>query len=141
MFYPTGNNTGSRCLVCMKDEEKEIRKAIDECQCNNVSEAVKKWLDEKCYCVESWQMKNFLKECGLSVEKIEEDMGAAPAAPMASLNTTPGMGNPTTPTNDGTNSGCYDVSKTGSGDLFPSLGAGGKKKKKNIISFLNFIKK
>ena len=81
-----------------------------------------------------------------------EDMDAAPAptsapAPgLATLGNVPGMGNPSTPSNDGTNAGFHDLNKTGSGDKFTTLNAGTAaarkkgKKGKNLISYIDFIK-
>jgi len=152
MFYPTGDSTKGRCLVCMEDENLEIGEALNECNESCMTECMGKWLDEKNYCVEKWQLKEYLKNRGCNEEKIMEDMGAAPAptaapAPgLATLGNVPGMGNPTPPSNDGTNAGFYDASKTGSGDKFPSLTAGTPaakkkgKKGKNLISYMGFIK-
>ncbi len=154
MFYPTGDTTKGRCLVCIEDEKPEISEALNECNESCVTECMGKWLEEKNYCVEKWQLKEYLKEMGCNEEKIMEDMGAAPAptaasapAPgLATLGNVPGMGNPTPPSNDGTNAGFYDPSKTGSGDKFTTLTAGTAasrkkgKKGKNLISYMDFIK-
>jgi len=152
MFYPTGNTTKGRCLVCMEDEKKEINETLNKCNESCMTECMGKWLNEKNYCVEKWQLKEYLKEMGCNEEKIMEDMDAAPAptsapAPgLATLGNVPGMGNPSTPSNDGTNSGFHDLNKTGSGDKFTTLTAGTAaarkkgKKGKNLISYIDFIK-
>ena len=160
MFYPTGKTTGTRCLVCMNDEKPAIEECMQECDSSTMTEALKKWLDENQYCVECWQMKEYLTQKGVSSAKLDEDMGAAaapaaPAAPaggpagsaFATLGTTTGMGIVAPPTNGGTNAGFYDSSKDGSGDKFPSLTVGtpaAKKRHKKgsgIASFLDFIKR
>lgn len=160
MLYPTGKTTGNRCLVCMEDEKPQIEECLSECGTDQMFETFKKWLDENSYCVECWQMKEYLQAKGVPADRIDEDMGAgAPAAPsapaggaagsaFATLGSTPGMGIAAPPTNGGTNAGFYDASKDGSGDKFPSLAVGtpaaaSNKKRKNraIASYLDFIKK
>ena len=157
MFYPTGQNTGGRCLVCMEDEAQAIEEALCGCGPDKTMESFKKWLNENQYCVECWQMKESLTKRGVHPKKLDEDMGAggAPVAPagapagnaFATLGTTPGMGIAAPPTNGGTNAGFYDSSKDGSGDKFPSLTVGTPaarkrgKKGKSISSYLEFIKK
>jgi len=149
MFYPTGKSLNGKTLVCMMDEEEELDDMIDEC--GGSSEYVKKitgWLDEKDYCVESWQMKEYLKAKGMEEEKMNEDMGAAaaPAPGMATLGNVGGMGNPAPPSSGGaTNAGFYDPSNNGSGDKFPSLTVGSpaarsRKHTKTVKSYLDFVK-
>ncbi len=156
MFYPTGEGTSGRCLVCMEDEATSIEETLLECGSSQLIETFKKWLDENNFCVECWQMKENLVKRGIPAHKLEEDMGAggAPVAPagapagnaFATLGTTPGMGVAAPPTNGGTNVGFYDSSKNGSGDKFPSLTVGTpaankkKKKFKTLSSYLEFIK-
>lgn len=153
MFYPTGNTTGNRSLVCMDDEAPGIEECLSECDSSQMVESLKKWLDENQYCVECWQMKECLMKKGMTSEKLDEDMGAggAPVAPagapagsaFATLNTTSGMGMVAPPTNGGTNAGFYNSSKDGSGDKFPSLTAGtpaAKKRRKKIVNYKDFTK-
>jgi hypothetical protein len=144
MFYPTGIDTGGRCLVCMKDEKKNIKKSIKECGGSHYG--IDKFLDENNYCVESWQMRKYLGKLGIS--RLDEDGEAgAPAAGFNTLGNVGGMGNPSPPTNGGTNAGFYDASKSGSGDRFGSLGVGavqGKQKKnksKRLLAYHDFLSK
>lgn len=157
MLYPTGKTTKGRCLVCMEDEAPEIEKALRECGTSGLMESFRRWLDENKYCVECWQMKKHLTERGMAPEKLDEEMGGAPAAPsapagapagsaFATLGSTPGMGNVATPTNGGTNVGFYNPAKSGSGDKFPSLTVGtqaakGRGKKKSIATYGDFVKR
>jgi hypothetical protein len=143
MFYPKLEN---RCLVCMKDEEREIEEAIANCGETEVLEALTEWLNENEYCVETRQLEKYLADKGI-VQKIDEDgMGGAPAAGLTTLGDVGGMGNPAPPSNGGTNAGFYDAGRSGSGDKFPSLNVGtpaAKKKPKNyktLISYLDFVK-
>jgi len=148
MFYPTLEN---RCLVCMNDEEDEITEAIKDCDPDDVVEMLTEWLNEKGYCVETRQLDQFLADKGVVRKISEDDMGGgAPAAGLTTLGNVGGMGNPTPPTNDGTNAGFYDDTKSGSGDKFSSLtvgtqAAGSKNKKKkgykSLISYLDFVAK
>lgn len=160
MFYPTGNSTNGRKLVCIDDERKNLDECLNECNCNescdcddcNCNEScncVENWLGENNYCVEKWQLKKYLNDRGLKMQKLDEDMdgGAAPAAGLATLGNVGGMGNPAPPTNGGTNAGFYDGSKNGSGDRFGTLtvgtGAANKKgkRKKKMISYKEFVDK
>lgn len=149
MFYPTGNGTKGRKLVCIDDERKSLDECMNECNCNESCNCVENWLGENNYCVEKWQLKNYLKGRGLAVQKLDEDMegGAAPAPGLATLGNVGGMGNPGPPTNGGTNAGFYDGSKNGSGDRFGTLtvgtGAANKRgnRKKKMISYKEFIDK
>jgi hypothetical protein len=111
-------------------------------------ECLQEWLEENDCCVEEWQMKEYLKNKGLSESQINEDLaaGGAPFAGAATTSNVSGMGNPATPQNDGTNAGFYNDSLKGSGDRFTSLSTGtpaAKKKKgdrkKAIASYLDFI--
>ena len=131
----------------MQDEEENIDNAIDDCDHSNMMEAINKWLDGNDYCVEKWQLKEYLKAKGMSEAQINEDMGAAPAAPapgLATLGNVSGMGNPAPPSSAGaTNAGFYNPANTGSGDKFPSLTAGtpSAKKGKVVSNYLEFLKK
>lgn len=147
MFYPTGDGTKGRCLVCMKNEKANIKKAIEECE--SAKAGIDKWLDENEYCVESWQIKKYLAKLGMNKLKINEEGegGGAPAAGFNTLGNVGGMGNPSPPTNGGTNAGFYDSSKNGSGDKFGSLGVGAVPsknkygKKKRLLAYQEFLKK
>jgi hypothetical protein len=106
------------------------------------------WLKEKQCCVESWQIKEYLKERGIEESRIDEDMASGSAspspAPLATLNNTSGMGPVQAPRNDGTNAGFYNKDLVGSGDKFPSLNVGTNKlsaKGKIVKNYYDFIKK
>ena len=149
MFYPTGNSTNGRKLVCIDDERKNLDECLDECNCKESCNCVENWLGENNYCVEKWQLKNYLRGKCFEVQKIDEDMGAvaAPAPGLATLGNVGGMGNPAPPTNGGTNSGFYDNAKNGTGDIFNTMSAGtnaARKKsgrKKKMISYKEFVEK
>lgn len=149
MFYPTGNLPHGKILICMADEEENLDDLIDECDDTSSYVAkITEWLNENHYCVESWQLKEYLKAKGLEEEKINEDMvaSAAPAPGLSTLGNVPGMGNPAPPSPNGaTNSGFYNMANSGSGDKFPSLTVGTpaakSKKKKTVATYLDFLKK
>ena len=132
----------------MMDEEDTLDDIIDECQSSDqYVSVITEWLNENGYCVECWQMKEYLKAKGMDETKMNEDMAAAAPAPgLATLGTVGGMGNPAPPSAAGaTNAGFYNSENQGSGDKFPSLTVGTpaakSKKKKTVASFLDFIKK
>lgn len=150
MFYPTGKSPNGSMVVCMHDEAPEISEALKDCDESCILECMTAWLKEKQCCVQSWQLKEYLKEMGIDEMRIDEDMSAgisAPApSPMASLNNTPGMGPVQAPKNDGTNAGFHNKDLVGSGDKFPSLNVGtssmkGKAKGKIVKNYYDFIKK
>ena len=150
MFYPTGNSTNGRKLVCLEDERENLDKCMAECNCSESCNCVENWLGENQYCVEKWQLENYLRDRALTSYKIdEEDMGgaAAPAPGLSTLGNVGGMGNPSPPTNGGTDAGFYDSNKTGSGDTFNTMTVGtnaARKKtrgKKKMISYKEFIEK
>lgn len=140
MFHPTGNMPNGKILICMEDEELEIDELIEECESTKMVETITKWLDENNYCVECWQMKEYLKAKGMNENDINEDMGG-----LATLGDVSGMGNPAPPSADGaTNAGFYNSANQGSGDKFDSLTVGTPaakgKKKKTISNFIDFLK-
>ena len=146
MFYPTGNSTNGRKLVCIEDERKNIDSHLDKCNCSESCNCVENWLNQNDYCVEKWQLRNYLTVSS-GVRKIDEDMdgGAPPAPGLSTLGNVGGMGNQISPSNDGTNAGFYDSTKTGSGDKFNTMSAGtnaankkGRSRKK-MISYKEFI--
>jgi len=147
MFHPTGNSPKGKTLICMEDVENELDDIIDECEPSKMVEGITNWLNEQGYCVECWQMKEYLKAKGLSEETVNEDMAAAAPAPgLATLGTVSGMGNPAPPSSAGaTNAGFYNPANQGSGDKFPSLTVGTpaakSKKGRSVATFLDFIKK
>lgn len=140
MYYPTGNSTRGRTLVCMCCEN-DVPIMEDQETPDAIEVKIKEWLDENNYCVEKWQMDEKMKSCGCEGYDLQEMEGGAPAGDMgggsfATLGTTQGMGNVTAPAAGGTNADFYDGA-VGSGDKFPSLTVGtpaarkgGKKKKK-----------
>jgi hypothetical protein len=129
MFYPTGNNTKGRMLVCISDVEPELDDKTCDCNDDCLVNCVNEWLNEKNYCTESWQLKNYLKKKGLMESKIDEDMQGG----LASLDTVSGMGVAAPPTS----------TTEGSGDKFDTVTAGtpAAKKKKKILRFSDFNKK
>lgn len=140
MFHPTGNMPNGKILICMEDEELEIDELIEECESTKIVETITKWLDENNYCVECWQMKEYLKAKGMNENDINEDMGG-----LATLGDVSGMGNPAPPSAAGaTNAGFYNSANQGSGDKFDSLTVGTPaakgKKKKTISNFIDFLK-
>jgi hypothetical protein len=145
MLYPTGKTTGGRCLVCMSDHLNDINEKLYSCNENCVLECLNEWLSENNYCLECWQVNEYLKNKGYK-SKLNEDGSAAPAPGLATVGNVSGMGNPATPTNDGTNAGFYNAAKVGSGDRFDSLTVGtpaSRKRKKNsslVKKFQQFIK-
>jgi hypothetical protein len=149
MFHPTGNSPKGKTLICMEDVELELDDLIDECEPAKMVESITKWLDEKGYCVECWQMKEYLKAKGMDENAINEDMAAAAPAPapgLATLGNVSGMGNPAPPSAAGaTNAGFYNPANQGSGDKFTTLTVGTpaakSKKGKMVASYLDFIKK
>jgi len=128
MFYPTGNNTKGRTLVCVSDIEPQLEEKTCDCNEKCMVNCVNEWLNENKYCTESWQLKEYLKKKGLVESRIDEDMEGG----LASLDTVSGMGNVIPPTS----------SSEGSGDKFGSVtagtGAAKKNKKKRLMRFSDF---
>jgi hypothetical protein len=128
MFYPTGDNTKGRMLVCISDIEPELDDKTIDCDDSCMVNCVNEMMHEKNYCVESWQLKNYLKDKGLMESRIDEDMEGG----LASLDTVGGMGLVAPPTR----------TSTGSGDKFGSVTAGTpaakKNKKKRLVRFSDF---
>ena len=128
----------------MMDEEEELDNIIDECgSSEKYVRAVTEWLNENDYCVEGWQLKEYLKAKGMEEGKMNEDMvaAAAPAPGLSTLGNVSGMGNPSPPSSAGaTNSGFYNPANNGSGDKFTSLtagtGAARNKKAKTVDNYL-----
>jgi hypothetical protein len=149
MFHPTGKLPNGKTLICMMDEEEELDSIIDGCgSSEKYVRAVTEWLNENDYCVEGWQLKEYLKAKGMDEGKMNEDMvaAAAPAPGLATLGNVSGMGNPSPPSSAGaTNSGFYNPANNGSGDKFTSLtagtGAARNKKAKTVDNYLEFVKK
>lgn len=133
----------------MMDEEDELDNVIDECEdSSQYVPRITEWLNENGYCVESWQLKEYLKAKGMDEAKMNEDMGAAAPAPgLASLGTVSGMGNPAPPSSAGaTNAGFYNMANAGSGDKFTTLTVGtpaakARKHTKTVKSYVDFISK
>ena len=128
MLYPTGNNTKGRMLVCISDVEPELDNKTSDCNDDCIVECVGKWMNEKNYCTESWQLKSYLKNKGITESRIDEDMEGG----LASLDTVGGMGTVTPPTS----------TSTGSGDKFDSVAVGTSASKKNskkrLLRFSDF---
>lgn len=149
MFHPTGPSPKGKILICMEDVEEEIDDIIHDTEPGKMVEALTKWLNENEYCVECWQMKEYLKAKGMDENAINEDMAAAAPAPapgLATLGNVSGMGNPAPPSAAGaTNAGFYNPANQGSGDKFPSLTVGTpaakSKKGKIVATYLDFLKK
>ncbi len=151
MYYPTGNSTKGRTIVCLCCEETPVMEDLGTPDAMELK--IKEWLDENNYCVEKWQMDEEMKNSGCKGYQLKEMDGGAPApagdggGSFATLGTTQGMGNAQAPAAGGTNADFYSGTP-GSGDKFPSLtvgtpaakGSGQKKKRKDrvIKSFENF---
>lgn len=132
----------------MMDEEEELDNILDDCEdSSSYVSKITEWLKENDYCVESWQLKEYLKNKGMEECNMNEDMGAAvgPGASAATLGNVSGMGNPAPPSAAGaTNSGFNNPANNGSGDKFGSLTVGtpaAKKHTKTIDNYMDFMKK
>lgn len=151
MFYPTGEAPKGKMVICIQDSEPEISEITQDCDESCMLECITKWLNENSCCLESWQLKEYLKGRGIEEGRIDEDMvagaasSAAPAPGLATLGNVSGMGNPQTPQNGGTNAGFYDAGLSGSGDKFPSLTVGTPAAKggrgRVVKTYLDFLKK
>ena len=123
---------------------------------HDMEKAIKNKLDERNWCVETWQITEALCEAGFLDYSLQEMEGA----PMASVATTPGMGSVQPPSFPGStqasstgglspNAGFYSQSWQGSGDRFDAVGMSKKSKKitpkkadkkfKNVQSFRHFL--
>ena len=139
MFYPTGNNTEGRVLVCMKDHEDKVLDLSSDS--SSFLDNITEWLGENNYCVEKWQLKEYMKTCGCDESMIEEMEGGDGGGGFASLGSTPGMGDVSSPSAGGTNLDFYS-GDVGSGDIFTTLypGTPAAKKKKGKRKDLSLIK-
>jgi hypothetical protein len=72
MFHPTGPSPKGKILICMEDVEEEIDDIIHDTESGKMVEALTKWLDENEYCVECWQMKEYLKAKGMDENVINK---------------------------------------------------------------------
>lgn len=72
MFYPTGKTTGGRIIICKCCNEDELNsiKADDTI----VLQELNKWLEENNYCMETWQVKEYLNDLGVSDDDVNETM-------------------------------------------------------------------
>ncbi len=106
---------------------------------HQMEKEIKKKLDEKNWCVESWQIKEALCEAGFLDYSLQEMEGGAT---MATLATTNGMGSVQAPAFPAAtqsesrgglspNAGFYSSSWQGSGDRFDAVGMRAGSKKKN----------
>lgn len=68
MFYPTGKTTGGRIIICRCCNQSEM-KTIDP-----TINGLREWLDENRYCMETWQVKEYLTESGMIESEINETM-------------------------------------------------------------------
>jgi hypothetical protein len=69
MFYPTGKTTGGRIIICKCCNQSEM--ADLEPSINGLRE----FLDENQYCMETWQVKEYLAETGMDETNVSEAMG------------------------------------------------------------------
>ncbi len=147
MFYPTGAGTQGRTVVCMCCEDGVPVMESQE-SANDMEKKIKQWLDDNDYVVETWQMMEKMKSCGVNeYELTEMEGGMDGGSSFASLDTTPGMGNVMPPEAGGTNADFYS-GRVGSGDKFSTLTVGtpaakkGQKKRKvkDYKSFLAMLK-
>lgn len=108
----------------------------------DMEKAIKKNLDEKNMCVESWQMQGCMNEAGFLDYSLQEMDGGG--APMATLATTNGMGSVQPPAFPAAtqaasrgglspNQGFYSSSWQGSGDTFNAVGMSSKRKKTDSV--------
>lgn len=72
MFYPTGKTTGGRIIVCKCCNEDQM--ASIKPQDTIALHELNKWLDENNYCMETWQVKEYLNELGVASEEVNEMM-------------------------------------------------------------------
>ena len=81
MFYPSGETPNGKTVVCIEDERSELDKLTEGCEDFLAVEEITEWLAENDYCLESWQMKDYLLSKGINESLINEDMaaGGAPA--------------------------------------------------------------
>ena len=136
LYYPTGPTTGGRTLVCMCCEDLPMME--DSMGPEGTESCIREWLDEKNYCVESWQMEKHMNECGYSGYELQEMDGA-----FATLGTVNGMGDVATPGAGGTNADFYN-GPVGSGDTFGAKGKMARQKTtkfRNLNDFSTFISK
>lgn len=70
MFYPTGKTTGGKVIICKCCNHDEIEKL--QISGENPLESLKSWLDENDYCMETWQVKEFLGESGIESDSVNE---------------------------------------------------------------------
>ena len=142
MFYPTGPVTNGRTVVCMCCEDGVPVMEGQE-SANDMEKKIKQWLDDNDYVVETWQMNEKMKSCGVNEYELQEMEGGGGGG-FASLDATPGMGNVMPPQAGGTNADFYG-GRVGSGDKFPSLTVGtpaakkSKKKEKKVNDFKTFL--
>lgn len=143
LYYPSGKSPNGRTIVCLCCEpDLPILEGISDP--SGIEKSIHTWLNENDYCVEKWQMDDKIKEFGFKDHQLTEMDGGG--APMATLDTTVGMGPVSTPDSTGTNDSFYN-GKVGSGDKFSSVSAGTpaakkkskKKKRKRIQGFADFI--
>ncbi len=144
MYYPTGQLTNGRTLVCMCCES-DVPMMESEETANDMEKKIKQWLDDNQYVVEMWQMQEKMKSCGvLEYELQEMDGGGDVGGGFASLDATPGMGNVIPPQAGGTNADFYG-GKVGSGDKFTTLTVGtpaakkSKKKERKVKDYKSFL--
>lgn len=146
-FYPTGKTTNGRTTVCLEDEDLPVYEYSSSPR--QIERQLKEYLDENNYCTETWQVENYMHQCGYPefelhlMEEMGGDMGGGGGSAFASLDTTPGMGNVASPQAGGTNADFYN-GKVGSGDKFPTLTVGtpaAKKKDKKLFKSFEEFKK
>jgi hypothetical protein len=142
-YYPTGNGTGGRTLVCLCCEaDKPFFESGSDPK--SVESTYKEWMDSNNYCVEKWQLEKEITEtCGCTDYVLEDMGGDIGGGSFASLDTVSGMGAVQFPSAGGTNADFYGGT-VGSGDKFPSLNLSSTKKKRKksriIKEFNEFLK-
>jgi hypothetical protein len=70
MFYPTGKTTGGRIIICKCCNQSEMS------QFEPSINGLREWLDENQYCMETWQVKEYLSESGMVDTEINETLGS-----------------------------------------------------------------
>jgi hypothetical protein len=72
MFYPTGKTTGGRVIICKCCNDAEISEMWSKTDDKDALEAITEWLNENQYCMEAWQLKDYLSEMGYEQVSIYE---------------------------------------------------------------------
>ena len=136
-YHPSEPTKEGRKLVTLAECYNKLAEATNTCNEQCLEECSTNWLKENSCCMESKEYQKFIKDQKSKINE-EGEMGGSPA-PLATLGTVTGMGNPASPQNGGTNQGFYDSSKDGSGDRFDAVTRKSKRKNNILKRFSQFI--